>query len=238
MAAPPPIQAAAVVVEAPRALVALPVAAFDDPSPARLAPVVVTETPHVQLPDAVFDVDLPFQAAPTPQPDYAPRAADAPVVHSTPDAFTPADAASPQARRVLVAIVLGLAAAMLLLVGFLAVRSLVGGSGTKTTAATVAPTGEASANAMASATAEADQPKQEPKPETPPAESATATATEAPAATEEPPTTATPSAAGAGPAAAAPAAVVAGPADAQGAPGAAKPPPSLPKKRTYEPLGI
>jgi serine/threonine protein kinase len=123
------------------------------------APVLVAEAPYVSPP--VFDAP-PVHGAPPP-------VAYAPVTHSTPDAFTPSGDAPPRDRRSLVGILLGCAMALLLLVGFFAVRAMVAGPETKTTAAEI-PSGSdprGTTTALASAEATGAKPNDEAKTGTP-----------------------------------------------------------------------
>ena len=233
---PPPSLTAPLHVASPNQDVpaSAPPPAWTAPSPPAALP-----TPTV-LPTLVFD-DF---AAPPPPPPPPPPNAYAPVVRSTPDgAFTPTSVTPPRDRRSTLVVLLGLAAALLLVVGFFAVRAMVTGPDLEKTAGAV---GSATATATATGPATAG-PNDEAMPATPAAATATATASPEPT-TEAPsmPTVATAATAEASTATAATAATAADPAvspppPAAGAPAAPRPQTPTaprPKRPTYEPLGI
>ncbi|MDB5218360.1 MAG: hypothetical protein JWO86_6287 [Myxococcaceae bacterium] len=200
-------------------------------------------------PVSVFD-DVPAPPPAAPPATAAPPVAYAPVVHSTPRAaFTPTSLAPPPGRRrPAMAILLGCALALLLLVGFFAVRAMVAGPETKTTTASTgtatgttatAATATASSEATTVTTAEAPKPNDEAKSETPPATSATTEPT--PEATAAAAPTANATAAGDPTAVTRPPVPAGTGGNAGTAPAVQRPQPSgpaRPKRPTYEPLGI
>ena len=189
---------------------------------------------------------------PAPAPAPAPRVAHMPVVHATPEAaFTPASITPPRDRRPAVAILLGCLLALVLLVGFFAVRAMVATPATTATAGTTTTAGTAatgtitatapSSEATGATTALAAKSSDEASPEAPPAATAAATSESANEATPAPTAGATPTATAAvtatetGPATPAVGAATPG---ATAAPRPQSPPPPRPKRPTYEPLGI
>jgi hypothetical protein len=219
----------------PPATVAPAPAPLPEPAP-EAAPTVVVAAERPSQSTVPLRTESPNQVSPAPAAPVAvpvfddvaaapvPRVAYMPVVHATPEAaFTPASIAPPRDRRPAVAILLGCLLALVLLVGFFAVRAMVATPATTATAATATTAGTAAIGTT----------------------TATASSGEAPAATSETTNEATPApTAEATPTATAAETRPAPPAVGEPTPGMpAAPRPQAPttprpKRPTYEPLGI